>query len=245
MRVLITGASGYLGRHLVQDLSRDFELTASDLVPSADLPEGVRWIPCDVVDEGSVKTLVAGHDAVVHTVAIVRDRAGVPISRFLQVIVGGTWNVLEAAAITGVTRVVNISSVLVGGIPTGLDHPMVVGERYPGNVRDRAYQLSKTMGETVTDIYRSYYPELSVVDLRPGIIAGDGANADPVRVDEPFWFMHVDVRDLVLAVRTCLETNPPPSGTYQVVAARSDSKYSWREAHDEIGFVARHCWDEI
>jgi UDP-glucose 4-epimerase len=245
MRVLITGAAGYLGRRLCHELAPDFELTLADIVEPPDVPAGATWRRCDITDEQEVRDLVTGHDAIVHTVAIVRGRDGVPISSFLAVTVGGTWNVVDAAANAEVPRIVNISSIVAGGqAPDGVEPPYgteFTGALYPGDIR---YGISKRVGETIADSYAASYPGLSVVNLRPVMIAGDGQNPEPQPRDG-HWFVHVDVDDLARAVRRALETDPAPSGTYTVTAARDDSIYSWTEAQRDLGFVAEQNWSEI
>jgi nucleoside-diphosphate-sugar epimerase len=245
MRVLVTGAAGFLGRRITQELRADFDLTVTDIVEPHDLPESVTWRSCDITDEAAVGELVAGHDAIVHTVAIVRGREGLPIAPFLSVTVGGTWNVLDAAARSGVSRVVNISSVSAAGqpdpeavAPYGAD---VSGALHAGDIR---YGLSKRLGETIADAYAASFPGLAVVNLRPVMIAGDGANPEPSPQDER-RFLHVDVADLARSVRHALETSPAPMGAYAITAARDDSTYSWREAERALGFVARQNWPEI
>lgn len=249
MRVLITGAAGYLGRRLQEELAGDFELTLADVAPQpAELPDGAVWRHCDITDEKAVRELVAGHDAVVHTVAIVRGHDSVPISTFRDVTVGGTWNVFDAAATSGVSRVVNISSIVVAGALPKEDGPIGTTGWGPFTTDERGFRycLSKRLGEVIADSFAATFPELSVVNLRPVMIAGDGQNPEPVAPAEGgLWFIHVDVRDLARAVRRALEADPAPRGTYNVTAARPDSAFSWREAERDFGFVAEHNWSEI
>ncbi len=244
MRVLVTGAAGYLGSELYRELTGDFALTLVDVVPPSDAGARKLWLPCDLTDQASVTGLVAGHDAVVHTVAIVRNRAGLPIAPFLDVTVGGTWNVLDAAARGGVGRVVNISSIVAGGAhdetPVGTDGwgPLAPSDLY--------YGLSKRLGEVIADSYAAAYPAMSVVNLRPVMIAGDGQNAEPAPSPDGIpRFMHVDVRDVARAVRAALMTTPAPTGAYNVTAARSDSVYDWTSAQTDLGFTAENNWEQV
>jgi len=74
MRVLITGGSGFIGRHLAQSAAeRGHEVVATYLAPSElsakpPLPSGVRWEPLDLQDRARVDALVESTraDAVFH-----------------------------------------------------------------------------------------------------------------------------------------------------------------------------------
>jgi GDP-4-dehydro-6-deoxy-D-mannose reductase len=60
MRSLVTGASGFVGAYLVKELAAaGHEVIATDLVSSSGLPGGIAYLPCDLLDAGAVRTLVA------------------------------------------------------------------------------------------------------------------------------------------------------------------------------------------
>jgi nucleoside-diphosphate-sugar epimerase len=246
MNILITGASGYLGGHLVPLLEQDHELTLADVRLPA-VPDGRQWLELDVTGLSEVQAAVRGHDAVVHTVALVRDRAEAPLARFVDVMVKGTWNVVQACAQAGVTRLVNLSSVAAGGMPARRDRVAQVTDPPAFSGADLYYCLSKWLGEQITHAYSSAYPSLSIVNLRPGVIAGDGANPEPSSItpEGPHWFAFVDARDVARAVKQTLERTPAPRGTYCVVASRDDSLFDWSAAAHDLGFVSSHDWPEI
>src|SRR5438093_424574 len=63
MKVLITGAAGYVGRRLVAGLEREHELRLGDLNPSLPAPP---WVALDVTHPESVAAAMTGIDAVIH-----------------------------------------------------------------------------------------------------------------------------------------------------------------------------------
>lgn len=97
-RVLVTGATGFVGRHVVAAL-RDAGDDVSCLVrPSSDrgaLPADVRFVPGDVTDAGSLAAAVRDHDVVVHAAAMLKT----PWRKaFVTANVDGARNVARACA---------------------------------------------------------------------------------------------------------------------------------------------------
>ena len=106
MRVLVTGASGLLGRTTATALlSRGDEVTVLQRRP-AGLP--CREVLGDVADPETVGRAVAGQDAVLHLAAKV-DVVG-PAAEYRRANVEGTRTVLAASRRAGVRRLVHVSS---------------------------------------------------------------------------------------------------------------------------------------
>src|SRR5207245_942114 len=124
-------AAGYLGGFVIERLRSQYELTLMDRVepplPDRELP----FLPGDITSYPDVERACAGQDAVVHLVALVRERFDMPLGLFADVMVKGTWNVAEACARRGVRRMVNISSIVACGWPPSGASPDRVGERAP------------------------------------------------------------------------------------------------------------------
>ena len=112
VRVLVTGASGRIGRHVVDALVADHEVTVLDLAPPV---QDVRFIEGDVLDLAKVRASMAGQDAVIHLAAI---DFGVPAEpeAYFGVNVMGTWNTVQAARDAGIRKVVLASSVSAVGV---------------------------------------------------------------------------------------------------------------------------------
>jgi nucleoside-diphosphate-sugar epimerase len=127
MRVLVTGASGFVGRALVEKLASDGHAVRA--ITRREVPDIVTadWAP-----------LLAEIDAVVHLAARVhrmRDASADPLAEFRRVNRDATLRLAEAAIAAGIRRFVFISSVKAAVDSTGLeaideDHPAIPRSDY-------------------------------------------------------------------------------------------------------------------
>lgn len=151
MDVLVTGSTGFIGRHVVPVLMGAGHRVVCLHKPSSDLsvlPEGVELRVGDVRDLTSLREASSGCDAVVHLVGIIRERE----STFEEVNVHGVRNLLEACG---------------EGEPL-LVHVGALGTRE--NSRSR-YARSKAEAEVL--VARS---RLRHAILRPSLVLGPGGD---------------------------------------------------------------------
>ncbi|MBX3207769.1 MAG: NAD-dependent epimerase/dehydratase family protein, partial [Labilithrix sp.] len=109
-KYLVTGATGFLGRHLVRALL-DGGHTVSALVRKKgnDLPGEVTQIEGDVLDQASVENALAGCEGVFHCAGKV-SRKPEDAEALYKLHVDGTKNVTAACIARGVRRVVIAST---------------------------------------------------------------------------------------------------------------------------------------
>lgn len=166
MRVLVTGASGMLGRATAQALvARGEDVTVMQRRP-AGLP--VREVLGDVADLAAVRRAVADQDAVVHLAAKV-DVVG-PWSEYERANVTGTRTVVSACRAAGVGRLVHVSSPSVahhGAALVGVG----AGPADPRQARS-SYSRSKAAAELAALAADS--GDLAVVAVRPHLVWGPG-----------------------------------------------------------------------
>ncbi len=157
--MLVTGGSGFIGRHVVQKLlEAGYNVLVYDLKkPSIQIP----FIKGDVRDLSSVKDAMRGSQLVVHLAAMVSAvEAMENPSKALETNVIGTFNVVEAARRYGVNKIVYAGSVAVYGEPMYLP----IDENHP-TIPKNVYGASKLSGESLLAGYHGNYG-LSYVSLR-------------------------------------------------------------------------------
>jgi nucleoside-diphosphate-sugar epimerase len=168
MLVLVTGASGFIGSHLIRALKAEgFEVRA--LVHKTPLTEtyGVSSVVGDILDAEVLAKAMAGVDIVFHLAAAVGSVVG-GVQAFLEINVNGTQAVLAAARKARVGRVVHFSSIgALGSIKAG----ETAGEEYPPAPRT-PYDRTKFAAEETA---RSAAADgIDVVIVRPGWVYGPG-----------------------------------------------------------------------
>ncbi|MEL1251048.1 NAD-dependent epimerase/dehydratase family protein [Aurantiacibacter gilvus] len=119
MKVVVTGAGGFVGRHLVELLlARGDEVVGIDTV-AAGIPEGATALAGDIA-EGDLQesALAGGCDALVHLATVPGGAAEADPAASRRVNIDGMYDLLEGAAKAGeCPRVVYASSIAVLGHP--------------------------------------------------------------------------------------------------------------------------------
>lgn len=177
MKAMVTGATGFLGGHLVRSLAQNgSEITALVRPTSkvtAELQDHAKLVEGDLSDDQALEAAMTGADIVFHCAALTTNRTSWRAQK--ETNVKGTERVLEAALRAGVKRVVHISSVLVYGL-----HPpkggsafteTSVGIKSPG--KWAYYVRSKSAADELALSF-SHNKGLPTTIMRLGILYGLG-----------------------------------------------------------------------
>jgi nucleoside-diphosphate-sugar epimerase len=180
MKVLVTGANGFVGRAVWLHLNAMNGVQAVASVRRLDaLTEA--WASVVSTGELSAQTdwsqALAGIDAVVHAAArvhVMNDRSLDPLSEFRRVNVGGTAALVRQAAARGVRRFIFLSSIKVNGESTER------GKKFTSDdvpaPRD-SYGISKYEAEQLIRQV-SIETGMEVVIIRPPLVYGPGVKAN-------------------------------------------------------------------
>jgi nucleoside-diphosphate-sugar epimerase len=218
VKVLVTGASGFLGTAVCAELvQRGHEVAALCRRPGSE-PTGTAVVQGDLTDGGSLSSAVAGGrpEAIVHLAAEIATQRNP--TRIQAINVEGTRRLIEAARSIGEPRFVFVSTVV-----TGDAHGQVLDESTPLPV-ETAYGRSKQEGERL--LRESGLPH---VIIRPSHVYGPGgwyASEVVGRLRQPGrfaivgpgqnWWDVVRVEDVAAASVDALE-RAPSGALYHVV----------------------------
>lgn len=225
MRILVTGASGYVASFVIEELERNHELTLFGRRHPSEGPHGMEtnaaFIRGDLTHLDDCRRAVSGVEAIAHIGGI-----NVPSDATFRVNALGTYYLMEAAREVGVRRVVLASSnCALGHCFRVTSRPFEVqylpfDEAHPSFIEDN-YGLSKFVNETTVETYARAYG-IEGVALRLNWCWGPAEMEwrrtrpfNPVEHRAEFW-AYVDMRDVAQAFRLALEAPPSAAASCKI-----------------------------
>ncbi|MCB9675898.1 MAG: NAD(P)-dependent oxidoreductase [Alphaproteobacteria bacterium] len=242
MRVAVTGATGFLGSHLVEVLRERFDVRGLVRSPEKGAHLGIELVRADLTDVAALTEGMRGCDALVANAALAPGWAKPSAEEFVRANVEGAENQLRAAVDAGVKRIVWISTVAVyrtrpwRTLAEDAEKIDPAHPRFDWNnlTTDPGYARSKAAAERLAwDWAREHGLELTA--LRPGPIYGERDPkltaryqrmlSWPVVLAPTAQLPHVHAGDVALAAAAALE-NPASVGRAYNVTGESISV--WR-----------------
>jgi nucleoside-diphosphate-sugar epimerase len=182
MKILITGANGFVGRHLTLALQKRGDSVRALSSPIGDTTwlkqHGIAFFRGDIRAQDTLIEPMRGVGAVVHLVAETKRKWG-PMQNSYAVNVTGTENVCRAAMTVGVRRLVHISTSAIYNMK--VERP--VTEDDPLKPPDDPYCLTKAQGDMLVQrmIREDHLP---AVIIRLGALLGPGDSLNFGRLAE-------------------------------------------------------------
>jgi len=193
-KVLITGASGYIGKHItLQLLNQGYEVRASvrslgrsqevrdavapHLLDGSHLDERLTFVELDLEKDGGWDQALKGIDVLMHTASPFPIASPKDETELIRPAVDGTLRALRAAKSAGVKRVILTSSMaaIYGcDLPAGMsefDETLWTDVNHPvGRV---AYTKSKALAERAAwDFVSNQAPEIALTTINPVLVLG-------------------------------------------------------------------------
>jgi len=193
-KVLLTGASGYIGKHItLQLLNQGHEVRASvrslsksaqvrdavtpHLLDSSNLESRLTFVELDLEKDSGWEAALSGVDVLMHTASPFPLASPKDENELIRPAVDGTLRALKAAKSAGIKRVILTSSMAaIYGceLPAGAseyDETMWTDVTHPvGRV---AYTKSKTLAEKAAwDFVKSSAPEIALTTINPVLVLG-------------------------------------------------------------------------
>lgn len=251
MKVLVTGATGFVGAVLMPELVARYGagsvsafVLPGDPIPATWSGAGVRTFAGDISDAAAVRAAVAGHSHVIHLAGFISYWKG-DAEKLRRVNEDGARSMVEATLAAGVERLIHVSSVgAVGFRPDGSPADETTPFNWP---EDILYMISKRRGQDIVE-WAVRERGLRAVILNPASIMGPGDH-NPATPHNQLYrrISHgplfgsfagglaiVDVRDLVWIILEALEGRGRDGESYLVVGA--NLRYA-----DVVRRISRAC----
>lgn len=202
MRVLVTGAGGFIGSHLTERLvQRGYSVkvfvhynSQGNLgwLETSSVGNYVEVVNGDIRDYDVVRRAVEGTEVVFHLAALI----SIPYSyvspvAYIRTNVEGTYNVLQAAREVGIRRVIHTSTSEVYGsaryVPIDEDHPLQAQSPYAASkiAADQlalSYYRSYGLPVTIVRPFNTFGPRQSTRAVIPTIIAQVLSGAETIKL---------------------------------------------------------------
>ncbi|MFA5382894.1 MAG: NAD-dependent epimerase/dehydratase family protein [Candidatus Micrarchaeia archaeon] len=229
MNILVTGASGHLGKYLIEDLTERYMIRALLLSPDETSKienyNNIEIVYGDLTDPITIEGITKDIDVVIHLAAVIDYIA--PENTLYKVNYEGTKNVIRECAKTGVKKFIYISSTAVYGKNLPKE---AINEDFPLKPNN-AYGKSKMLAEQellkfkekmnviilrLSMLYgkgfdKGYFYILRAIEKKEMKMIGNGENHIPL----------LHVKDAVEAIKLSLENKTQSGSVYNVANQNS------------------------
>jgi len=242
-RVLVTGSSGHVGRHICSALkSAGHHVIGFDRAP---MPDGVDVDQMHiglVSDAATLRQLAKEADVLIHLAATPDDADF--MTQLLPNNIVGLYNVCEAARLAKVSRLV-LTSTCQLILPLDWKQRVITLDDRPE--ANNHYALAKLYAEEMGHMYARTHG-LAVLSMRLGWLPREPIHARQINELEPNQSLYLSGHDAGEAYRCAVEAKRPAAGESIVIMVGSKPKRAigmdLSPAKDVIGFEPRHTYPQ-
>jgi nucleoside-diphosphate-sugar epimerase len=228
MKILITGATGFIGnnltKYLVEHSDHSLVSVLRQVTPGFERTQST--VIGDFLPDTDWSKAIHGIDVVIHLAArvhIMRDSDSDPQAAFYSTNTGGTLNLAAQSASSGVRRFIYLSSIKVNGEQTLKGSPFTVDDI---KIPDDPYGLSKFEAEVgLRELAKN--TDMEVVIIRPPLVYGEGVKGNFLSmlrlidkgVPLPFGVISnkrslIGINNLVDLIYTCIDHSKAANKTF-------------------------------
>ncbi len=234
MNVLLIGANGYMGPHVVETLAPHHHLRITDVKPP---PSEIRekysrheFRDLDVTDTDQVLKHAEGMDAIVNLAVVRRD----PVLAF-NVNMLGCYNVMQAAVKHGIRRVINTGPHFTVAGPSYEQFDFAIEPDVPPHPGTGLYPITKSLGQEICRSFIEKY-DVYVIELLFYILR-DTSQLKPGLGGIPFVVSWSDAAEaLRLALEIELDKLPSRCEAFFIHGDLPQGKFSNGKARRILGF---------
>ena len=259
--ILVTGATGLVGSHLIQQLINNNQSVRAlyrNTIPTYNGAEKVDWVKGDILDINSLEDSLQNVQQVYHCAAIISFNPS-KRNELFKVNIEGTANVVNACIDKGIKKLLFVSSVAALGrirVDKSIDETM----NWTPETSNSEYGKTKYLAEL--EVWRGMGEGLEVAVVNPVIILGAGdwnsgsSGIFKSAYDEFPWYTSgmsgfVDVVDLVNAMIAIMQSTitgerfiiSGHNAYYKEVFALIAKYFNKKVAHKKVtSFIAAIVW---